>query len=255
VVAASLATLGIIAPGRILAGVGVGDSAVYGIGLQPQRLAEFEVGLERLKALLRGDEVTMGDRTVGIAAANVPPAPLFVAASQPKMLALAGKIADGAIVMGPANLDVFRSQIDQIRRSATAARRDPRDVVVDLWVTMAVGNDGVDAVRSWASAQARWLDRWERLPPSLRRFRGELTRAAAEYDFGEHLSVGAGHAFAVSDELVAELAIAGPLDHCRDRLAEIVALGPDRVTVSLLSGGRERRLTDLMSVWEGVGPG
>ncbi len=252
VVATTLATLAEIAPGRVLAGVGVGDSAVYGIGLHPQRLAEFEVGLKRLRSLLRGDKVTMADRSVGIAAANTPPPPLFVAASQPKMLALAGQVADGVIVMGPANVDVYRSQIEQIRRSASAAGRNPDDVVVDLWVTMAVGDDGVDSVRSWASAQARWLDRWKRLPASLTPFRGDLARAAADYDFAAHLAVGADHAYAVSDELAAQLAVAGPLDHCRQRLAEVIALGPDRVTVPLLSGGRERRLDDLMSVWEGV---
>ncbi len=52
--------------------------------------------------------------------------------------------------------------------------------------------------------------------------------------------------------LAAELAIAGPEEHCRKRLGELVALGADRITVSLMSGGREQRLDDLVSVWDGI---
>jgi hypothetical protein len=125
-------------------------------------------------------------------------------------------------------------------------------VAIDLWVTMAVGDSAVDSVRSWASAQARWLNRWQTLPESLGRFKPEFERAASRYDFADHLSVSAEHAGEVSDDLALELAVAGPVEHCRERMAEIVDVGADRVTVSLMSGGRERRLDDLFAVWDGV---
>ena len=50
VVATALATLGTLAPGRVMAGVGAGDSAVFPIGLKPHRLSELRVAVQRLRA-------------------------------------------------------------------------------------------------------------------------------------------------------------------------------------------------------------
>ena len=141
----------------------------------------------------------------------MPPPPIFLAASQPRMLALAGAIADGVIVMGPSHPDVYRAQREIVRDAAEAAGRDPDKVFIDLWVTMAVGVDAVDAVRSWASAQARWLQRWETLPPAFLPFEDEIRRSAEAYDFSDHLSVSASHAVTVSDAFALELAVAGSL--------------------------------------------
>jgi len=252
VLAAALATLEHLAPGRILAGIGAGDSAVFPIGLQPQRISDLRTGSRRLRALISGSKVKLGQSQIRVAAGGTPAPPLYIAASQPRMLALAGEVADGVIVMGPANPDSFRIQMETVRNAAEAAGRDRESVRIDLWVTMAVGDSGVDSVRSWASAQARWLSGWESLPASLARFESEFARAAAQYDFADHLSVTAGHAVGISDELALELAVAGPVAKCQERLSEIIETGPDRVTVSLMSGGRERRLDDLLSVWKGV---
>jgi 5,10-methylenetetrahydromethanopterin reductase len=255
VVASTLATLEHLAPGRLLAGIGAGDSAVFPIGLRPQGIDDLRDGAVRLRALLSGSEVELDGSRIRLAAGAPPAPPVYLAASQPRMLALAGEVADGVIVMGPANPDAYRAQIGRIRDAAAVAGRRPEEVAIDLWVTMAVGNSAVDSVRSWASAQARWLNRWQSLPASLARFKPELERAAARYDFADHLSVSAEHAVEVPDELALQLAIAGPIEHCRERLSEIVGIGADRVTISLMSGGRERRLDDLLSVWEGVSTG
>jgi hypothetical protein len=44
--------------------------------------------------------------------------------------------------------------------------------------------------------------------------------------------------------------VAGDVDQCAVRIREIADVGADRVTVSLLSGGRARRLEDLLAVWQ-----
>lgn len=253
VIAATLGSLAAIAPGRIIAGIGAGDSAVFPIGLKPQRVAELDRGVTRLTALLGGEPVEIGDASISIRAVGEPPPPIFLAASQPRMLRLAGAVADGVIVMGPSHPDVYRAQRDIVRRGAEEAGRDPDSIQLDLWVTMAVGDRASDAVRSWASAQARWLARWESVPPALERFRDEMEAAAASYDFSQHLSVSADHADSVSDEFVGALAITGDIEACRGRLDELSAVGADRITVSLMSGGRQRRLHDLLEVWNGRG--
>lgn len=253
VVANSLITLRGLARGRILAGIGAGDSAVYSIGLQPQPISDLERGIQRLRSLLAGI-ATEGD-SVRISGNSGPPEPIFLAASQPRMLQLAGALADGVIIMGPADPNVLRSQMEYVDEGARSRGRDPGEIFRDVWVTMAVDGEesGVDAVRSWASAQARWLTKWKQLPPSLQRFESEIRAAAEAYDFNRHLSVSARHAAVVSDELAASLAIAGDPERCASRLGALADVGAHRITASLLSGGRERRLDDLLRVWSVAG--
>jgi 5,10-methylenetetrahydromethanopterin reductase len=250
VVANALVTLASMAPGRILAGLGAGDSAVFPIGLRPQSVDQLRHGIVRLRSLLAGEQVDGPAGRYALASSPSSPPPIHVAASQPRMLEMAGAVADGVIVMGPANEDVWAMQMKHIDRGASAVGRDPSSIPRDVWVTMAVGQDALDSVRSWASAQARWLDRWKEVPSSLEPFREEMARSAASYDFGKHLSLSASHPEVISDDLAAALAIAGSVTECSRRLQTLLSLKPRRVTFALLSGGRSRRLHDILEVWE-----
>ncbi len=254
VVANSMATLADIAPGRVLVGVGAGDSAVFPIGRKPMSIDESRKGLDRLRALLRGDAVPgpAGDLHLSFTPPEVPP--VFFAASQPRMLRLAGEVADGVIIMGPSDPDTVRMQLSQVDAGAREAGRDPAEVIRDLWVTLSVGDgaEPVNDVKSWASAQARWLTTWKQVPESLEHFRHEMDEAARTYDFGDHLSLAAGHASTISDEFARVLAVAGPAEECVERLGGLLDAGPDRLTVTLLSGGRERRLSQIAEVWKGL---
>lgn len=254
VVANAMASLASIAPGRVVVGVGAGDSAVFPIGRRPLRIAECRSGIVRLRSLLCGDEVEGDVGGLRLAFAPKPAPPVYLAASQPRMLRLAGAVADGVIIMGPADRDTLDLQIGHVDAGAEEAGRDPHDVLRDLWVTVSVGSSAVDDVKSWASAQARWLMRWRQLPDSLERFRPEMERAAAGYDFGDHLSLRADHADAISDDFARALAVAGDREQCAERLLSLIGVGVDRVTLTLLSGGRERRLAELTDMWDAVRP-
>ncbi|HZP41801.1 MAG TPA: LLM class flavin-dependent oxidoreductase [Candidatus Binatia bacterium] len=248
VYASTFASLQELSGGRMLLGMGSGDSAVFPLGLRPARLAEMESVVQTLRTLAAGGAVTLNGRSVALA---MPPSrvPVYVAASQPKMLALAGRLADGVIVMGPADPAFAAGQIRTVRDAAAAAGRPAGKPFVDLWVTVSVRDDhaaAVDDVRSWASAQARWLDSFATLPASLERHRDALHASAREYDFRHHLSVGAEHSRrTVSDALAEALAVAGDAATCAARLEALAAVGPDRMTLTLLSGGRESRLRTL----------
>jgi 5,10-methylenetetrahydromethanopterin reductase len=254
VVANGMASLATLAPGRVTVGLGAGDSAVFPIGHRPMTIRELQAGLPRLRSLLAGGEIDGDAGPLRLAFAPDPPPPVFLAASQPRMLRLAGAVADGVIVMGPADPAVVADQMAEVDAGARSAGRDPGDVFRDLWVTVSVGPDAVEDVKSWASAQARWLTRWKRVPPSLERFRDEMEAAAAGYDFGDHLSLRAGHAATISDEFARALAVAGGRDECERRLRSLAQAGPGRITLTLLSGGREARLAELADIWTRLEP-
>src|SRR5689334_2255318 len=60
VTASSIATIDELAPGRVVLGWGIGDTAVRLAGLRPARVQELEASTRLMRALLDGREVEVG---------------------------------------------------------------------------------------------------------------------------------------------------------------------------------------------------
>jgi len=247
VTANSIAAIAELSGGRALLGLGAGDSAVYGLGARPSKVAEVEEGLEFFGNVLDGREGTWQGRGYKLAQ-DVPRTPVYLAVSQPRMCRLAGRLADGVIVMGPAQPDILTRQLGWITDGIEEAGRSREDVRVCFIATLSARDDQEAAladVRSWASAQARLQASVKELPPSLEPFREEIKRAKEDYDYGEHLSTRARHQGTVSDELVRTLAISGTVDECVARTRALMETGVDDLIFPLLGGGRLERLKVL----------
>jgi 5,10-methylenetetrahydromethanopterin reductase len=209
VTANAIAAVNEISNGRAILGLGAGDSALYGIGLKPQKVAEVEEAVAYFRS-------------------SIGEIPIYLAVSQQRMCELAGRIADGAIVMGPAQPDMVRRQVEWIRA-------DGRNVEVAL---IAPTSTDIEDVRSWAATQARLLSHHKELPESLARFGSEIARSAETYDYAEHLSPHAEHQGAVSDDLVRALGVVGTASECAERLRRLRDSGVDTFIFPL--GGRRR---------------
>lgn len=220
VTANAMAAVAEISHGRAILGLGAGDSALYGIGLKPQKIAEMEEAIGFFRANL--------DKSV----------PIHLAVSQQRMCELAGRLADGAIVMGPAQPDLVRQQVEWIEAGLRSAGRGRKDIEIAFMATVA---DNPDNARSWASTQARLLTHYKELPESLAAFRDEIHRSADSYVYSEHLSTHASHGDAVSDDLVRTLAIVGTPQECAARLRTLQATGIDSLIFPLAGRGRLER--------------
>jgi len=127
VTASSIATVDELAPGRVLLGWGVGDTAVRLAGLKPAKVAELESSTRLMRALLDGREVEVG----AARPARLPhhrPVPIWIAAGGPRTLRMAGGVADGVFIRvgtHPANI---ATAVEAIRAGAVAAGRDPAAV-------------------------------------------------------------------------------------------------------------------------------
>lgn len=247
VTAGAMAALAELAPGRAVLGLGAGDSSVYGLGWRPANLALVEQSLRFFAAVLQGGSGEWEGRRYQLPALEAP-VPVFLAVSRPRMCRLAGQLADGAIVMGPAQPDQVAAQVGWIREGMAAAGRLASAVRILLMVTLSARPDpdvALADVRSWATAQARLLAELRELPPSLRAFHEEIRAARATYDYTEHLSVHAGHQAALSDALTTALAVAGNPEVCAQRLKGLAASGVDGFIFPLLGGGRLERLRTM----------
>src|SRR5262250_180375 len=127
VTASSIATIDELAPGRILLGWGVGDTAVRLAGLKPARVKELEASTRLMRALLDGEAVEVGAHRP----ARLPhhrPVPIWIAAGGPRTLRMAGGVADGVFIRVGAHPANITKSIQEIRAGAAAAGRDPSRV-------------------------------------------------------------------------------------------------------------------------------
>src|SRR6267378_2576122 len=96
VLASAYATLHDISDGRMVMGIGRGDSARRTIGLQPVKMAEFEESCRMIREFMNGRPVEWNGTELKLEWARTEPEiPLYVAGYGPKALAVAGRVADG----------------------------------------------------------------------------------------------------------------------------------------------------------------
>lgn len=232
---------------RAILGLGAGWVSVHSIGLQPNKVTEIRDGIKLIRRLFAGEVIDFNGVEGQLATARRQ-IPIYLAVSQPAMLRLAGELCDGAILMGAADPDFCKWQLQFIYQGLEKAKRNRRDLVIDLIVTMSIDEDehkAIGDVRAWATSQAATFDVWKQMPAAWERYRPQFKQAAEQYHYKDHLSLHAGHKEIVSDEFVQSVAVAGNLKSSIERLKRVAALDIDRISFALLSGGRKRRLQEL----------
>src|SRR6185369_7714634 len=126
VVASLYATLHDISNGRMVMGIGRGDSAVRYIGRQPVKVAEFERDLAMIKPFMNGEEVLWNEKELQLkwVRPELPEIEMWVAGYGPKALAVAGRVGDGVIIQ-LADPEIIQWIMGTARAAAEEAGRDP----------------------------------------------------------------------------------------------------------------------------------
>jgi alkanesulfonate monooxygenase SsuD/methylene tetrahydromethanopterin reductase-like flavin-dependent oxidoreductase (luciferase family) len=153
-------TLAQLSSGRFVLGLGTGG---YGpgfwasLGLPDRPIAVMRKYVTQVRALLDGETVTAGPpagvgqdpvgagtpgwpRPASLGRADLPAAPVYLAALGPQMLRLAGEVADGALLnwATPERIAVSRSRIDE---GIARAGRDPGAVPITMYIRVCIDDD------------------------------------------------------------------------------------------------------------------
>ena len=230
-----------LAPGRSFLGLGTGNSGVRHAGAGPATLQGLADTVETARRLLRGEPVEVGGATVTVKGGGVR-VPVVLAGSGPKMLRLAGRLADAVWINVGVTPDVVADGVRWVREGAESVGRDP--ATVETWV-FGIGACAPDRARALdeatggAVAIANYILRGDaeakRVPPAVQARAHQLFR---EFRYAEHLTPGrtTNHALAdrlgLTEFLLDRFTIAGTPDDCRRKLAALAAVGVDRVCVS-----------------------
>ncbi len=140
ITACNFATLNMLAPGRVIMGIGTGNTSRRTLGMPAAKLAELRTHVEVCHGLLSGATVPYqeGERRRMIKFLNPDsgfinlknPIPICVAGSGPKTLELAGEIGDGAILFGTVGDSLLGYTLSHIRRGAERAGKRMEDLYI-----------------------------------------------------------------------------------------------------------------------------
>lgn len=233
VTASAAATLQEESDGRVVLGLGRGDSALSQIGRVPASAAEFERQLGLIVALLRGDEVDLGgevrSRIGWIAGSDRSPVPVAVAASGPHVIGAGARYAQMVDFTVGAEPERLRWALETAR---SVERDDPPSL--GAFVNVAVDPDRAaarDLIRGSTSILARFAAEGEATDGLSTVTREGIDRLATDYDESRHGQSGAAAAREMSDEFIDRFAICGPAPEVLERLLALGELGLDRVIV------------------------
>lgn len=247
VVASAYATLHDISDGRMVMGIGRGDSARRYIGQQPVRVAEFERSCRMIKDFMNGREVEWNGKHLQLkwVRPELPEIPMWIAGYGPKALGVAGRVGDGVIIQ-LADPDIISWIMDTARRAAAEAGRDPDALQCIVCAPSHISDDLAEA-----RDQVRWfpamvsnhvMDLIERygadgsvIPKALT----DYVQARRFYDYDEHSRVGAKHGEFVTDEICDRFCVLGTPEQASAKLRELEALGVDQFNIYLMTHGQE----------------
>jgi 5,10-methylenetetrahydromethanopterin reductase len=141
VTAASAATLDELSGGRALLGIGSGHSSVRVMGWPTARLAQLQECVEVTRALLGGEWVAPHGKSFRLKAATGRRVPIYIAAAGPKMLQLAGQVADGVILAVGVSAESLDYALTNVELGAKRAGRRLEDLDLALGTFSQVAAD------------------------------------------------------------------------------------------------------------------
>jgi 5,10-methylenetetrahydromethanopterin reductase len=249
--AMAVATLDEVSRGRAALGLGTSSPSLIEeqMGIRSEgSLTVMREATEIIRGLLGGKNVSYAGSRFRYADARleIPTVqnriPIFYAAMGPKMLQMAGRLADGVLLNVGASTRYVRWAVGHIEDGLREAVRDPSQFTVAAWLTAYVTDDQADGLRK----AKEWLAGMLSIPRQ-----GELLLQQAGFDTSilagirkyhsayPHTGDKAAAASCIPDRVAESLALIGTVDHVRERVAEYRAAG---VEIPVLGIGALRSL-------------
>lgn len=250
--AASLfASLALQSGGRFDIGVGRGDSAVRVMGKKPAKIARMTEFVQKVKAMVRGEEVLYGEcpEPVKLPWATGYDLPVWIGAYGPMALKCAGEYGDG-LILQIADPGICKWLAGQAIAAGKAAGRDmsnyrimaaapamtgPVDEAIELvkWFPAMVGNHVADIVEKYGPDT-------DLVPQALTTY----IEKRRGYDYSKHGQSDNPFLEFVTDDVVKAFSVLGTADQQIAKLRELSAASVTQFNAYLDSGNEEKVIAD-----------
>jgi 5,10-methylenetetrahydromethanopterin reductase len=261
IAASAAATLEEMAPGRTMLGIGTGDSAVLNLGLKPSTQALLAEYVRTVRQLLETGEAEWQGRHCRLTwwSGSIP---IYLAASGPKMLALAGEIADGVIINTGLTPEIIRDSIDHVRRGAERAGRSLSEI--DMWwlpLTNLRENqtDAFEEIAMTLASAGSHLSRFtttgKHIPPDLYDAVVELGHRyrTDQHDKPDSQNRELIKELGLFDYLANRFAVAGTVEDCVEKLNKAIDAGARQFWMSIHFDHKEeflRKWADVIRTYQ-----
>jgi 5,10-methylenetetrahydromethanopterin reductase len=227
----ALATVNEMAGGRVVVNIGAGDRPVMELGYPIAKVGVVREAVAVMRLLLTGRAASFAGETFRLNEAALRHGrpdgmPIYVTASGPRMLEMAGEIADGVLFLAGSDPRCVRFALDRIAAGAKRAGRQLSDLFLGCNIYGALEDD-----RAAAYAACRSIAAWF---PQTSPHYAELIGVAPERIAAIRAVYGGGHfddahhaLDLVTDEMVQAFALAGDTGVWIERLEAIQAMGVD----------------------------
>lgn len=237
----ALATVNEIAGGRVVINVGAGDRPVMELGYPMARVGVLREAIEVIRRLLTEDDVTLTGRTFSLANASVrygrKEMPVYVTATGPKMLELAGELADGVMFFPGTDPRGVQFALDHIEIGARKSGRALRDLHLGCCVYGSLDDD-LDQARRDCLPIAAWFPQTSPVYAELIGVSPDRVKAIQQGYSGGHFDH-AEEAFThVDDAMIQAFTMCGNAETWVQRLKAIEATGVDSIVVYSLAGDK-----------------
>ena len=250
VTAAAITSVQVASRGRAVLGIGRGDSSLGFLGQRPASPAVFEQYLTRLRAYLHGQPADLdGTLSVNewIGTSGQAPVPIDVAATGPKITALAARLADRVTFAVGADVGRLTDAVGLVRAERVAAGLDPASLSVGAYINVVAHPDRVVArslVRGSAASFAHFSGMAGAARVTDESMAPTFAALGTGYDMADHARADSTHASTLTDEFLDAFAVAGPVDECVSRLSALMEVGLDRIV--MVPGSRDADRVELM---------
>ena len=236
VTATALATLQAESHGRVICGIGRGDSSAAHIGIRNGTTAQLRTFVQRLQAYTRGETIDRNgtaSKLRWLDSVSVAPVLVDIACTGPQTIAMAVDVGDRisfAVGSAPERiqwaLDVALARLAETGRARSSLSIGAYVNLVcdpDEQRSINLGRMISGMVAHFAGMKGAPL---EHLPPQLK---GIAAQMQSGYDMQHHAQDKGSHLAAVPDQFVEWFSICGSPAKCRTRLRQLIDLGLDHV--------------------------
>ncbi len=242
ITAMSAAGLAAVSDGRFILGLGVGNRPAtedgHGVAYS-QPMAHLKDTIHIVRGLLQGDDVSHQGKAVTVSNVSLGNAipktkvPIYIAALGPRMLRLAGEIADGVLLSWTA-ASYLEQAIQLVRDGATRVGRNPDEVEISGYLRVAVTDDLAAGRASLQREIARYAGGSHyRSFFQNTGFGSEMAGTQAARDHADNPAMAA----AIGENMQAELGVVGPAEVCRARIEELRAMGLTKPVIAPVTVG------------------
>lgn len=254
--AVAAATLDEVSGGRAILGIGAGDRPLVALGLEPARLAHLEASVDAIRSLLAGKRVDVDGVGFDLVDAHMRfPAnreiPIYLSASGPKTLRLAGRVADGIILLCGLNPKVVEWALEQIDAGATEAGRSRPEIALFVY---GVIDEDEDVAIAGARSIAAWFPQTSPLYCDLVGLDTGIAETVRQRYSGGEFQEADDAALLLPVSFVQQMAVAGNRERITGQLQELSKTGVDSINIFPLGDDRVATIDAFDECWARLDP-